>query len=52
MSKQGNEEIYAEEENLQHNGNHPTGGSDWLTCSIILAIVAGRKGIILTEFGI
>jgi len=47
----GNEETYAEEENLQHNGNHPTGGSDWLTCSIILAIVAGRKGNILTEFG-
>ena len=47
----GNEEIYAEEENLQHNGNHPIGGSDWLTGSIILAILARKKGNILTEFG-
>ena len=47
----GNEETYAEEENLQHNGNHPISGSDWLTCSIFLAILARRKENILTEFG-
>ena len=40
MSKQGNEEIYAEEENLQHNGNHPTRGRDWLTDSIFLTVLA------------
>jgi hypothetical protein len=45
----GNEETYAEKENLQHNGNHSTGGSDWLTCSIILAVLARRKENILTE---
>jgi hypothetical protein len=39
----GNEETYAEEENLQHNGNHPTGSSDWLTRPIILADLARRK---------
>ena len=50
MSKQGNEEIYAEEENLQHNGNHPTGSRDWLTCSIIFAVLARRKEKILTEY--
>ena len=40
MSKQGNEEIYAEKENLQHNGNHPTRGRDWLTYSIFLTVLA------------
>jgi hypothetical protein len=40
---QGNEETYAEKENLQHNGNHPTGSSDWLARPIILANLARRK---------
>ena len=36
----GNEAIYAEEENLQHNGDHPTRGRDWLTYSILLPVLA------------
>ena len=39
----GNEETDAEKENLQHNGNHPTGSSDWLARPIILANLARRK---------
>jgi hypothetical protein len=46
----GNEEIHAEEENLQHNGDHPTSSSDWLTYSIFLAVLARRKGKILTKY--
>ena len=38
--KQGNEEIYAEKENLQHNGDHPTWGRDWLTSPIFLSVLA------------
>ena len=39
----GNEETYAEKENLQHNGNHPTGSNNWLARPIILADLARRK---------
>jgi hypothetical protein len=46
----GNEEKYAEEENLQHNGDYPTSGSDWFTYSIFLAVLARRKESILTEY--
>jgi hypothetical protein len=38
----GNEEIYAEEENLQYNGDHPTRGRDWLTYSVFLTVLARR----------
>jgi hypothetical protein len=49
----GNEEIYAKEENLQYNGDHPTGRRDWLPCSIFLAVLArrtSRKRNTLTEY--
>jgi hypothetical protein len=36
----GNEDTHAEKENLQHNGNHTTGSSDWFTHPIILAELA------------
>ena len=49
-SNKGKEETYAEKENLQYNGNYPAGDSGWLTCSIILAVLARRKEKILTEY--
>jgi hypothetical protein len=47
----GNEEIYAEKENLQHHGNHPTRSSDRLTRLIILAVLARRKEKLNSVFG-
>lgn len=46
----GNEEIYAEKENLQHHGNNLTSVRDWITCSILLSVVARREGNTLTEY--
>lgn len=50
--KKGNEEIYAEKENLQYYGDHPTRSRDWFTSFSFLAVVARRtqrKRKILTE---
>jgi hypothetical protein len=49
----GNEEIYAEKENFQHNGDYLARSGDWLTPSIFFAGLARRthrKGKILTEY--
>jgi hypothetical protein len=49
----GNEKIYAEEENLQHNGDYPTRGRAWLAYPIFFAVLARRtqsKGDILTKY--